>query len=369
MSDHPAIMQVVDGLQVGGKERLAVSLANKLASMGYRSFLVSSRDADGPLRADIAPDVTLWAAQRTSRFDLAGLKRIARFIDDREIDVVHTHNHFSAYLMRVVLWMSRRKPVHVAHDHHGPAMGDRVVGFYYWLMLRHVDAYVSVSQELQARAQRLLKLPDDRCLYIRNGIDIDPPHDPWPGPPTVVQVANLLEPKGHQTAARAASIISKNVDGFRWICLGRKASPATPYVSQLEQTIASLNLQGCMILQGQCLEVRRVLRQANVGVIASDSEGLPLAMLEYMAEQLPVVTTDVGQCADIINQANAGIVVPPGDGDAMAQAVIKLLRDASYARQLGANGRKFVQEHFSTDAMVRQFFSLYERLLMQPKKR
>jgi glycosyltransferase involved in cell wall biosynthesis len=367
MSDHPAIMQVVDGLQVGGKERLAVSLANKLSAMGWRSFLASSRDAEGPLAADIAQGVTLWAADRSSRFELAGLKRIARFIDDQKIDVVHTHNHFSAYLMRVVLWMSSRKPVHVAHDHHGPAMGDRVVGFYDWLMLRHVDAYVSVSQELQARASRLLKLPEDRCLYIRNGIDIDPPHDAWSGAPTVVQVANLLEPKGHQTAAQAASIIKKNIEGFRWVCLGRKACPPTPYVSQLEQTIASLDLQDCMLLPGQCLEVRRLLRQANVGVIASDSEGLPLAMLEYMAEQLPVVTTDVGQCADIINQAQAGIVVPPGDGDALAQAVIKLLRDAGLARRLGANGRKFVQERFSTDAMVQQFVSLYNMLLSQRK--
>lgn len=355
------VAQVVDALATGGKERVAVNLANGLAAAGWQSYMLSTR-SEGPMRAHLSPQVHSWCAGRRSRFDFKAMTRIPAYLADNRIQIVHTHNHSSAYLMSLVLKFSKIRPLHVVHDHHGPAMDNRMLALSDWLMLRHVDAYITVSEELQVRAKRILSMSDDRCLYIRNGVEVFPPSPPYQGPPTVVQVANLNWPKGHDVSVHAAAELRKRFPDLRWVCAGRILEPSD-YVAQVKGLIRSLGMQDCFILAGEQTDVRPLLRQADVGVIASDSEGLPMAMLEYMAEQLPVVTTDVGQCPEPVREANCGLVVPPRQPGQLAEAIAQLLGDPAQARQMAARGRKLLETKFSVEVMVDRVRRLYMDLL------
>ncbi len=95
-----SVAQVVDTLELGGKERVAVTLANELAARGYDSHLICTR-AFGPLRSTVSHDVNLWCAERSWRGDLGGLRRLVRYLDECDVSLAHTHNEGASYLVRV----------------------------------------------------------------------------------------------------------------------------------------------------------------------------------------------------------------------------------------------------------------------------
>ena len=356
-----AVAQHVNDLQIGGKERIAVAIANGLVEAGYASHLICT-SGFGPLRASLVPDVRLWCAERHGAADLAGTRRIARYIDDSGIALVQTHNAGPSYLMRAVRRLCASSPLHVVHDHRGTAIGSFKLGLLDLVFLRNVDTYLGVSHELRERGVRLLRLPRDRCLYIANGIELPDVSRTPDARPTVVQVANLQEPKGHRTAIRAAALLREPFPELRWICIGRtEREPG--YTRDVRGMIQSLGLETCVELAGPQQDVRAFLARAHAGVLTSDAEGLPLALLEYLAAELPVAMTDVGQGPSVIRDAGAGCVAPRGDAAALANGLQEILGDPERARSMGVRGRAYVRAHFSHAAMVEQVSGLYQRLL------
>ena len=306
-------MQMVGSLNVGGAERVAVLLANGLARRGFRSHLAATRFL-GPLKEAVDAGVSVWCAGKRHTLDLRCLRPVARYMDDHGIDVVHSHNHTVSYTARMSRWLARRKPAHVVHDHHGAAGTSRTLAALDWMFLRHADAYLSVSEALHERARSLLGLPEDRCFYLRNGVEVYAAGPRWAGPPTVVQVATVRAWKDYETAVRAAAVLRRSWPDLSWVSMGAVAEAS--YGQQVRDLAESLGVAACFRLLGAQKDVRPLLRKAHVGVLTSVAEGLPLSVLEYMAEGLPVVMTDVGQAPVLVRGAEAGLVVPPPSGSA-----------------------------------------------------
>ena len=357
-----AVAQFLDDLSIGGMERVAIMLANGLARIGYDSNVVCSR-GDGKLINKLLSDVNCWWANRKSRWDARGILRIAKYIESTKFDIVHTHNHYSSYLLRIILRLCKHKPLHIVHYHHGPALLNPKLFMYDWLFLRNAEAHIAVTEDLRDRAMKLLSLSADKCVFIPNGIDLQAPQPPWVGSPTVIQVASFRGPKSHATAIRAAAFLRQSIPDLKWICVGKISDPEDGYIKEVRKLIKELQLTSCVELKGELDDVREVLRKAHIGVLTSDSEGLPIALLEYMAEQLPVVVTDVGQCGSIVRKAKSGTVVPPSDPSKCADAINDILSKPASARRMGENGRKYVDEHFSIEAMVKRVDRLYSDLL------
>ena len=355
-----SVMQMIDSLDLGGAERVAVLLANGLARRGVRSHLVATRRF-GPLEEAVDAGVSVWCAGKRHTLDLRCLWRVARYMDAHGIDVVHSHKHECSYTARMSRWIARRKPLHVVHDHSGGGATSRKLAFLDWLLLRHVDLHLSVSEGLHERAQSLLGLPEDRCLYLRNGVEVHAAGPRWAGPPTVVQVATVRPVKDHETAVRAAAILRRSWPDLSWVAAGALPDPA--YAKQVRDLAEGLGMAEAFHLLGARKDVRPLLRQAHVGVLTSVAEGLPLSVLEYMAEGLPVVMTDVGQGPALVRGAEAGLVVPPRDPEALAEAVAGLLADPDRRRAMGENGRRLVAAEYSVDTMVDRVAALYEERL------
>jgi glycosyltransferase involved in cell wall biosynthesis len=356
------VSQFVDDLKVGGMEQISVMLANGLAKAGYDSNIICSR-GKGRLLKKISPEVNCWCADRKSRWDIKGIIRIAKYIEAGGFDIVHTHNHYSSYLLRLVLCISKHKPLHVVHYHRGQAILEKRLTLYDRLLLKNADAHIAVSEELRDRTMKLLSPPGKRCVFIPNGIDLQPPHPPWVGQPTVVQVGSLRHPKSHSTAMRAAALLCVSIPDLKWKCVGKIPEQRNDYINEVLKLITKLRLKTCVKLTGESDNVRSKLRQAHVGVITSEAEGLPVALLEYMAEQLPVVVTDVGQCGAIVREAKSGSVVPPGDSKKLANAIFDIFSNPESARKMGENGRSYVKRYFSIEAMVQRVDQLYSELL------
>ncbi len=353
---------MVDSLEPGGAERVAVDLANGLARRGLRSHLVAAR-APGPLAERLSPDVSFFCAGRRARFDVPGALRLARWLRARGVRVVHTHNDGSAYLVELLRALGLCRARHVFHDHRGHVPGDAAAERRDRWLLRRLDACVAVSDGLRERAARLLGLPAERCLYLPNGVELPPEPAPWSGAPTVVQVANVHAHKDHATALRAAARLRRRFPELRWRCAGSLEVPPPSYVEGVRALGAELGLAGCVEWLGALRDVGPLLREAHAGALSSAAEGLPLALLEYLAHGLPVVVTDTGQCRSVVERAGAGAVVPPGDDAALADALAALLADPDAARAAGRRGRAFAAAHLGVEAVVARVAALYASLI------
>ena len=140
------IAQVVDTLEIGGLESVAVGLANALADRGQASALLSTR-RDGPLLQQLSPSVEHACARRTSTLDPLGMARVARWLRRFRPDVVHAHDLGSASLMWTVLRALRHPAALVMHDHNGPRIGRPLSQRESWILPR-LEAYVAAGVQV-----------------------------------------------------------------------------------------------------------------------------------------------------------------------------------------------------------------------------
>jgi len=137
-----------------------------------------------------------------------------------------------------------------------------------------------------------------------------------------------------------------------------------PMRPELEREVKRHGLEGSVRLLGERLDVPALLPGLDVFVLSSVNEGLPLALLEAMACARPVVVTDVGGVAGVVDRGRAGVVVTPGDVDGIAKAVIGLLRDPVHAAQLGAAGRKIVEQRYDLRSTIDAYLALCREPLL-----
>ena len=119
------------------------------------------------------------------------------------------------------------------------------------------------------------------------------------------------------------------------------------------------------MLVGERSDVADLLARADVFVLSSTSEGLPVSILEAMAAALPVVASSVGGVAEAVDEGETGFLVPPRDPVLLAAALERLLDDSTLRRRLGANGRERVREHFGLEAFQRAHVDVYRRELVR----
>ena len=351
---------VIDTLHRGGAERVLVAIANGLDRDRYRVHVILTRNR-GPLANDLAAHVNVHSLERRSRRDVLALRRFSRLIRDHDIQIVHTHSHSAAYFARLARILDRASWLHVMHDHHGPVEGSYSHRLADRLLLRNVDHYLAVSSRLEAYAERWLGISRERREYLCNGVPVPtaaahPPAVPF----TVAHVARLMPDKNQKMALMVARSLRESMPDLRWLLVGRTSSS---YGDECARLVVEYELESNVVFLGEQAEVGKFLSAAHVGVVTSDFEGLPLALLEYMAAGLPVVVTDVGECASVVRASGGGVVVPPGDVEGFSKALLDYAANPSAASRAGDLNRRFVAENHSVAAMVRRISDVYEALL------
>ena len=356
---------VTDTLARGGAERIVVSLANGLNPKRFRAHVITTREP-GDLSLALAPHVHLHSLQRRSRWDVQALWRFARLLDENHIRIVHIHSHTSSYFARLARPFGRRQWLHVMHDHHGPIEASAWLQVMDRLLLRQADYYFGVSERLVEYAVRGIGIPAARCEYLVNGVSVPPVVEQTKSERfTVIQVGRLVPEKNHLMAIEVAAKVRQYIPDLRWLIVGRENSWASSYVKSCLEELRDHDLQDTVKFMGEQSDIPALLRQAHVGVLTSRYEGLPIALLEYMAWGLPVVVTDVGACRKTVETCNGGVVVAPGDVESFAQALIGLAANRDWAAVCGQRNHECVKNHYSLAAMTDRVMAAYETLLQR----
>ncbi len=223
----------------------------------------------------------------------------------------------------------------------------------------------------------------ERILVIPNGVDVarfnsrPDRSDPGfrarlglpSGAPVVVLLARLHPDKGIEQFLRAAARVSVRFPRAVFLVVGEcftgrggVFAEDHEYPRKLAQVASSLGIGAHVRLPGFIEDVPRLLRHATLSVLPSLSEGLSNTLLESMAAGVPVVATRVGGTAEAITHGEHGLLVPPGDEIALAEAMTAILADQQLAERLGEQARERIVERYSLERMVRDTQNLYLNL-------
>lgn len=362
------VLQMVDTLEAGGAERVAVNLANLLPRDRFRSYLCTTR-REGVLAELVAPDVGRLALARKRRLDFAALGRLRRFVREEQVDIIHAHG--ASLFFAALASFLPACPSIVWHDHFGRyAVEERPVWLYKKLASR-ARGVIAVNEPLAQWSIRKLGRPASRVWYVPNFVADPPPGEApadLPGQPDkrIVCVANLRPQKDHLTLVAAMSNVTERVPDAHLLLVGSGGD--SEYRSQIEAAIAERSLQAHVTLLGQRLDVAAIMRACAVGVLSSRSEGLPLALIEYGMSGLAALATRVGQCGEVLDDGRAGMLVPPGEPPALADALVALLvspeRRAHFAEQLHAR----VEQAYSARVGIEQVARIYDIVAGRPAR-
>jgi len=305
--------------------------------------------------------------------DFVATARLVRLILKRRYQIVHTHGAKAGLVGRVAARLCQ-VPVIIATVHNSVYYEDRsrtqhkVLAFAHYMLGRGTDLLVVVSDALRFEAIYKEGIEPEKVKVIRNGIDLQRFRGNQPldrkelglpeGSPVIGTVARFASQKGVSYLLEAAAIIKQNIPDVMVLIVGDG-----PLRFELEQLAARLELAENCVFTGFREDVHRLIPLIDVFVIPSVSEGASICAMEALACGRPVVATDVGGLPEVIRHEQTGILVPPGDADAIAQAVQRLLLEPGECAALGARGSEMVLGQYDACTMVADISRAYEEVL------
>ncbi len=370
------VFYLLDSLNVGGTETQAVELAARIPAAGYDVTLGCLR-LQGPLQQRLKEtEVALREFHPTGGLDTPGgfyqMLRLSWFLRSRKFDVVHTHDLWSnllgipaARMAGVPAIVSSRRDLGHLDWYQGRRRR--------WLRrIQNLSAAVLVN----ATPIRDALISQDgfapeKLRVIHNGVDIEKfdvgrggRERLFPGVGDrrlIVLVGNMhSDVKGHPWLIAAAATVVSEFPATRFVLVGDGQQRTS-----FEQQVAALGLEQNFIFMGRRDDVPAILCACDIAVLPSRAEGLPNAVLEYMAAGLPTVVSNVGGNAELVKNGVTGLVVPAEDSFALSSALLKLLHDPVLARQMASRGKEFIVHNFSFDRLIHQIDELYTELLQQ----
>ena len=285
---------------------------------------------------------------------------LSRLFIEQRIDLVHTHRYKDTVLGAMAAKLAGVP--HVIRTMHGlrePMTGWNRFKFGVYerldtMMLRWcADRVIAVSNRM-AGALMLNGYRSSRVTTIHNGIQLGKvitrrsPEEMQRelgvnGATIVIGTAGRLAPvKGHDTFLRAARLILDRAPGARFVIAGDG-----PLEHDLKALASRLGIDGACRFPGARRDIHDVMSAMDIFVLPSLNEGLPMAVLEAMALAKPVVVSRVGGLPEVIQQGKSGLLVPPGDVDALAAACLAVASDRDWAARMATEAKRTVEEEFS----------------------
>jgi glycosyltransferase involved in cell wall biosynthesis len=352
------IAHVTLSLDVGGQEKLLLEFIRHAERSRFQP-LVIVLGSRGPLAAAVeALDCPVIALNEAPGLRPSRMRRLAAVYRAHQVDLVHTHDDAPlVYGMPAAWWAKIPARLHTHHHGRLTKVTRRQEMLIRWAS-RLTRRFVCVSHD-SARYAEELGVRKDRIVTLHNGIDLErfPYHGPRSDGP-VVTVARLSPEKDIPTLLHAARLAADAVPDFRLEIAGDG-----PCREDLHRLAAELRLQEHVRFLGAVSDVPALLARARLFVLASQTEGVSLTILEAMARGLPVVATLVGGNPEVVLQENSGLLVPAGNASALMKAMLRIYRNSETAQGLGLAGRRRVEAHFDVRHMVARYEALYDQVV------
>lgn len=356
------VLQLIDSLEAGGAERMAVNLANALAEEVEGSYLCCTR-REGLLKESIDTKVGYRCLNKRSKFDVMALYTLLRWIKKENIDILHAHS--SSFFFGTLTKIMHPKLKLIWHDHYGQSEAlDKRPYKALRFCSRWFDLVFCVNTKLvNWNIKHLKSVPVEWLtnFVLPNVQKAKETQLKGQDGKRIICLANLRPQKDHFTLLEAFQNIHDEHPEWSLHLVGKDFED--DYANRVKSYIKDSGLETCVYVYGSRPDTDHILSQCEIGLLSSVSEGLPLALLEYGFYGLAVIATDVGDCHRVIKNNETGQLIMPSNVSALCSALLYYIEHANERNTAASQLRKQVQQQFSKAASLQTVLQHYNRIL------
>jgi glycosyltransferase involved in cell wall biosynthesis len=352
------ILQLIDSLEAGGAERMAVSFANALSEKISMSALVATRQ-EGILKNELAEKVSYLFLNKKRTIDLKSIFRLRSFVQKNKISIVHAHgtSFFLAFLLKLIY----PKIKIIWHEHYGGRVHQSRMDNLTLLFSSFLFSSVFVvNHQLEGWVKK--NLFRTKVCYIPNFATFSKVFKnatflEGNDKKRIVCLANLKNPKNHIVILIAFKELKLHKLGWSLHLIGKEYDDS--YSIEIKNFIVEHELENSIFIYGSKNDIQHILGQATIGILASTAEGFPVTLLEYGLAKLPVVSTNVGYCSLIAKDNFSGLLFEPTNVSQIKEKLDKMISEKVLRIKLGLNLHDFVLENYSKEKVIVLLLSKY----------
>ncbi len=349
------VLQLIDSLQAGGAERVAVNTANILLGQIEGSYLCTTR-LEGPLKKEVDAQVGYLFVNKQTTFDTKAFKQLLSFIKKEKI--THIHAHGTSFFLATLLKMRHPSLKLIWHEHHGRRAEMKakdhkmlVVSSYFFNQILTVNNTLKDWCVKNLKAKHVEYLPNfvpDSLFKFENNTQKEL---------AIVCLANLKPPKDHLNLLQAFVTIQQSHPEWKLWLIGKDENDT--YSKKLKDFVKKRDLLQSVEFMGVQEETSYYLRKASIGVLSSKTEGLPMALLEYAAAGLPVVVTEAGYCKTVV--ASYGKVVSISQSKILAKELLFYIENETKRNQDGKAFQNHIYNTYSSKNSLNHLLNIYNQ--------
>ena len=350
------IVQIIDSLEIGGAEKMAVNYANALSVKMDFSGLISTRK-EGQLKNTIYENVNYFFLNKKHRLDLIAVFKLRKYCVNNKISYIQAHSSsfFIACLVKVLL----PKIKIIWHDHNGIGIIPVRKGTSY-LKMFSVFFYgvIAVNNELADWSKKHLFC--NKVIYLQNFVKVNSEyvkstHLLGQEGKRVLYLANLRHQKNHFLFLEVIKKTHINFPEWTYHLVGNDREDE--YSNKLKLEIRNNNLENVVFIYGSKQDIEHIINQSDIAVFTSNSEGLPVSLLEYGIFKKPVVSTNVGEIPFIIENNKSGFICKVKDGNTFSENLQKLMNDKLLRNTFGENLHKIIIQNYSEETVISKYLN------------
>jgi|GEM_PF-3310943 len=362
------ILFVLGGLRIGGYEVLTVKIANELHRRGNKVIIVSLH-TDNQIVNRVEPGIDIRFITRRFRIDISFIYRISWVLKTFRPDIVFSCAYFEYLIVRFASFFMFRRPKFVLAFHQTKPYDRKEeehfrIGSFFARLFN--DRYVAIHRSQIDFYSVRYRLPKKRFTLIYNGVDTrhfspDARVERQNGDVfRIAHVATLKPLKDQWTLLKSMVELNKDYKDWELTIAGQDQ---TGVLAQYKDFVVKHNLSDKTKFVGSILDARSVLRGADVFVLTSVTEALPLAVIEAIAMGIPCIVTDVGGNPNIIEDGREGFLVQPRDYRTIAEHIRYLIKKPDVWKEMSLAARRKAVKNFDFDHMIDSYCVLFNRIL------
>jgi glycosyltransferase involved in cell wall biosynthesis len=356
------VATIIPTLDTGGAEKLAIDLVSNVNTEKFEVILISLFPQKNSIYEVIASERGIRVIYLNKRpgLDLFTFFELWKTLQKFKPDVVHTHIYTSTYVWPWMMCHKKAKWVHTVHS----VASKELYSFHKPIMTTVYKSYrnfapVAISNYIKQSVLEEYQVPESRINLVYNGIDLkffNPSETKKNKDSTDMEficVARLNPVKNHKLLLNAFYELLKVFPQSRLTLVGE--GELRP---ELEKIIIHLKIQDNVDIIGETNDVRYYLTKADIFILTSKYEGLPLSILESMAVGLPIIATEVGGIPDIVKNEINGVLVESEDVSSLSNAMIRIVKDFTFRKRVSLQN-KMDAKKYDLSSVARKYEDIY----------
>src|SRR5215203_3927103 len=354
----------------GGGERHLVDLTRSLRARGHEIFVALRPTNHWQERLDFLPPENIFHASIRNSFGIFSAQRIARFISEKNIEIIHAHAARDYIPASLVCRLTKNSKFVLTRHVLFPMKP------FYRFALTNLARAIAVSTAVSENLRSIF--PPRKIEIIPNGVNIETLteedrktrreefrflHDIPFDAQVIGTIGELKELKGQRDFVLAANEIAKNNDHTFFVIVGKDNSTNQPFRRELKRLVKVFNLENRFLWLDWVEDIRSLLAALDIFVSASHSESFGLAILEAMTNRTPIVSTETDGAKELLQDGETGLLVPIKEPLKLAEAIENLLTNREKRQSFAENAQIFAAERFSLYTMVHRTESVYKEIL------